>query len=93
MWHRAFLPPFDALCARVQAKTGLDALLLLPLYLAFQALLSRPFPRWRDLRDRARNYRTPGAPTLRLADLAHPLPVFAAAFVFSLLSYLRRLSS
>ncbi|KAH8094422.1 ligase [Aureococcus anophagefferens] len=61
MWHRAFLPPLDALADRVQRDTGLDALVLLPLYAAFQAFLSQPFPPLSALRDKVRYRARPAA--------------------------------
>ena len=95
-WHRAFLPPLDALVRRVHKATGADALLMLPLYLAFQLFLSQPFQPFSAIKDKARVY-LPGSPKraadgargFTAADAAHPLPVFAAALLFALLAYLK----
>ncbi|KAH8070230.1 ligase [Aureococcus anophagefferens] len=92
MWHRAFLPPLDALADRVQRDTGLDALVLLPLYAAFQAFLSQPFPPLSALRDKVRRYRAPArAGGLGLGDLLHPLPVWIVACAVAAGAYLGKL--
>jgi len=81
MWHRCLLPVLDALVLRVHKETRTDALLVLPLYVAFQVLISRPFPDLGEVWARLRR----GRP--RFTDVANPLLLFAGLFLLSLVSY------
>ena len=81
MWHRCLLPVLDALVLRVHKETRADALLVLPLYILFQILISAPFPQFREAWDRLRK----GRPQFR--DVANPLWIFAVLFLLSLVSY------
>ena len=81
MWHRCLLPVLDALVLRVHKETRADALLVLPLYVLFQILISAPFPQFREAWDRIRK----GRPQFR--DVANPLWLFFILFLLSLVSY------
>ena len=81
MWHRTLLPPLDAIVARVNKRTRADALLMLPLYLGFQILISQPFPRFGEMAGRWKRA------DVRFSDLAHPMPIAAAFFLVGIFSY------
>ena len=52
MWHRCLLPVLGRSVLRVHKETRADALLVLPLYILFQILISAPFPQFREAWDR-----------------------------------------
>jgi cytochrome c biogenesis protein CcdA len=81
MWHRCLLPVLDALVLRVHKETKADALLVLPLYVLFQILISAPFPQLGEVFGRLRRGR------VRFRDMANPFQLFAGLFLLGALSY------
>ena len=81
MWHRCLLPVLDALVLRVHKKTKADALLVLPLYVLFQILISAPFPQLGEVFERLKRGR------VRFRDVANPFQLFAGLFLLGVLSY------
>ncbi|KAJ1457986.1 hypothetical protein M885DRAFT_514537 [Pelagophyceae sp. CCMP2097] len=93
LWHRALIPPLTALVVWLYKSTKADALIALPVFLAFQLFISQPFPPVADVKKFAVDAALRAWPTRgrarrgdapRWGMLVHPLPVFAVFFVAAL---------